>query len=546
MSLRPAAKKRARGKARASARPASRIGDFRIAIGVAIATVILLAASAPSIGVTWDEPVYISTAKSYVSWFAVLLGNPQDALSRSTIDLYWSRVHEHPPGERIVSGLVWLAARHVFDDLLAIRLGPIVMVGLLAALVFLLVAGSFGRMAGLYAVAALLSMPRFFFHAHLAAQDVPVTVVAFAVVFLFWKTVDRPGWIWGLFWGLAWGLALLFKIPAIMVPIALAIWCYFFRTRWLMATRLVLMGLGGVLTFVLLWPWLFFDTYPRLLEYTNRFIQYGPLGVWYFGEYVPLAPWHFGPVMIWAVVPLTTLGLFVLGASRAGDGKRDAGLVWLLLIGGLASIGPFIRDGSLVFDNDRFFMPVFPYIAALAGIGFGKLLGLLGRAAMRVGRPDLLLPGGALVALALLIPQAVGMVRLYPHLLSYYSEGVGGLRGATRLGLETTYWCETYGAAITHINTHGLPGDKIWVERASQDVLVYYQSIGRLRADVNISFEAEFPMDADWYVYQHRQSQTRGVPEESYPPHAILKKREPVYQLQFEGIPLMSLYGRLR
>jgi len=39
----------------------------------------------------------------------------------------------------------------------------------------------------------------------------------------------------------------------------------------------------------------------------------------------------------------------------------------------------------------------------------------------------------------LFAPHLTITAHMYPHLLSYYSEAVGGLRGATRLGLETTY-----------------------------------------------------------------------------------------------------------
>jgi 4-amino-4-deoxy-L-arabinose transferase-like glycosyltransferase len=171
-------------------------GNGAIAILLACLTTIILTATAPAIGLTTDEPTYINAADSYAQWFYILVKRPVQALQAETIDTYWTFNHEHPPVEKIWSGLVWLAARHVFTEPTASRIGPILLVAFLVALLYLMIAGTYGMAAGLFAVAALMSMPRFFFHAHLAALDVPVAVGSFAITFVFWKTVDRKGWAW--------------------------------------------------------------------------------------------------------------------------------------------------------------------------------------------------------------------------------------------------------------------------------------------------------------------------------------------------------------
>ena len=84
------------------------------------------------------------------------------------------------------------------------------------------------------------------------------------------------------------------------------------------------------------------------------------------------------------------------------------------------------------------------------------------------------------------LPQSISIAKLYPHLLSYYSANVGGLRGAKRLGMETTYWCESYADAIPYLNEHAKPGDMIWVDPLSQNVMVYYQVNGKLRGTVEV------------------------------------------------------------
>ncbi|PKN92154.1 MAG: glycosyl transferase [Chloroflexi bacterium HGW-Chloroflexi-6] len=538
----------------------TRLGNGSIALLLACLTIILLTVTAPAIGLTWDEPAYIAGANSVAGWFEALAENPGQAFGPEIIQKYWSVTHEHPPVDKIVSGLVWLAARNFFDELTANRLGNMLLVALLVALLYLMLAQVYGKAAGLFAVAALIAMPRFFFHAHLAALDVPVAVGTFVVTFLFWKTIDRNEWWWGLLLGVAWGLVVATKLNGVFVPIAFVIWLLVFRRKGSLALRLVLMGLTAILTFFVIWPWLYYQTWDRVVEYVGFHVFHYDIGQWYFGQFYLPPPWHFVLVILWAVVPLTTLLLALAGMARAGKGQRDNGLAWLLTISAFVSILPFLFGKSLLYDNDRLFMPVYPFLAALAGVGFAWAQGKARKLAEQVRRPGLALPISLLLAILALTPQSLAMVRQYPHLLSYYSESVGGLSGATKLGLETTYWCETYASALPYINAHASPGDKIWIEPWSYDVLLYYQRIGMLREDVLIlnpylafsilGLDGPQPVigrfgNADWYIFQYRQTQYNWDGEQ-YPPLQTLESNSPVYEVIQDGIPLMRLYGKLK
>ena len=119
--------------------------------------------------------------------------------------------HEHPPLVRIYSGLIWSVARHFTDDLTAHRLGNILLVGVMAALLYKLVAEETNRWAGIASVVALFAMPRFFFHAHLIELDMPVAAMSVIVVYIFWRTKESARIRHGLLLGVAWGLALSVK-----------------------------------------------------------------------------------------------------------------------------------------------------------------------------------------------------------------------------------------------------------------------------------------------------------------------------------------------
>ena len=166
--------------------PASELQtDKLIAWLLAVFAILLLLITVPDIGLTWDEPTYILAAESYTAWYGQLVARPAYALSADGIARYWSISHAHPPLSKVWDGFIWLGARHFLDDLTAHRLGNMLIAGVLVMLLYKLVARSYGSLAGLVAAFALFTMPRFFFHAHLAAIDVPVTTMIFAVVYTF-------------------------------------------------------------------------------------------------------------------------------------------------------------------------------------------------------------------------------------------------------------------------------------------------------------------------------------------------------------------------
>jgi len=130
------------------------------------------------------------------------------------------------------------------------------------------------------------------------------------------------------------------------------------------------------------------------------------------------------------------------------------------------------------------------------------------------------------------------------------------LRGATDLGLETTYWCESYQLALPILNEQAQPGDLVWVDPWSHDVMIYYQTHGYLRDDILILAPASVPSvlgadapmpvsrimnEADWYVVQSRQT-TLGETVDKNPMLQIFANHEAVYEHQFDGVTIFALY----
>jgi len=264
--------------------------------------------------------------------------------------------------------------------------------------------------------------------------------------------------------------------------------------------------------------------------------------------------------MTWAVIPLGTTILYFLGILRSFFRHRDRAFCAMLALNALVPLIILATGKSLAYDDDRLFMPAFPFLAALAGAGFSWLAYLLRVFFQRVHHPAFATLLSAAAAVLFLITPVLGIVTFYPHLLSYYAESVGGLPGATKLGLETTYWSESYRGAVDYINQNAQPGDSVWVEPATFDILVYYQLHGILRDDVFIAitydtnpqtvFGTSVPFhkvavsytQATFVIIQYRQSylyDSNGQPMDVAKWMSDLK---PVYRVERQGVPIMDIY----
>ncbi len=532
--------------------------DPLIAIILAGCTLLLLLITAPHIGVTWDEPAYIAAGESYAQWFGELLTDPGYASSQEGIDRYWIVQYEHPPADKVWSGLVWIAARQILPDLAAHRLGNMILSAVLAGLVYLMVAEPYGRRAGLLATGVLFTLPRFFFHAHLASLDVPTTVGIFATVYVFWKTKDKPGWGPTVTLAIVWGLAVATKHNSVFVMPVLFLWVLLFRRGPHLILRLVDVSFLAFLVFVLIWPWLYHDLIYRIVEYVEFMaFSHWEIGQFYLGKVYLPPPWHFTFAMLAAVVPLTYLFAFLAGSTRTLLEKENRPLGVMLLLNTFVPLLVLAFLSSLVYDNERLFMPAFAFLACLSGIGIDWALVGINGWLKKIDRMALQIPAAITLLLVIVVPHLAAAVSLYPHLLSYYSESVGGLRGATRMGFETTYWCETYNEVLDYLNTHAEAGDKVWVDPYSSDVLIYYVSQGQLRDDLvyvvpplSLSYldedvsliEGNFE-EADFLVVHRRESSLEtGDPNTAVLPWVKENGYEPDFQYSHRGIILVEVY----
>jgi 4-amino-4-deoxy-L-arabinose transferase-like glycosyltransferase len=295
-----------------------------------------------------------------------------------------------------------------------------------------------GPLAGALAALAMALTPRLFGHAHLASLETFLNLVwwgaLLGVAALAGDPRPRMGRVAAC--GALFGLVLLTKIQAVLLPIPVAAWMIW-RWRGLGAAAAAVWGTAGLAVFFAGWPWLWGDPWGRGLGFLATASDRAPVMVWYFGERLADrdVPWHYPFVMTIATVPVGLAALALAGGWAAFVRPRsDAAAARDLLLagGGLFPLVVFSLPGVAVYDSERLFLMSFVTLALFAGRGAAAAL-----ETFQDGWHALAARGGLA---ALLVWQLLALVQMSPVWLGYYSECVGGPRGAERLGLATTYW----------------------------------------------------------------------------------------------------------
>lgn len=519
----------------------SRVG--RAAAGLGLAAFLAVALTIDDPGVTWDEPAYLASARLEMSWIGrmpekVREGRLASWVGADTLEAYWHHrpySNPHPPLYKVLSGATWAAFHGTLGDYPAFRLASAALFGILVGTLCLWGASAGGSLtAGVGSALALALMPRVFGDAHVAATDLPLTAFWALSAWFFWRAARGGRRTDILAFGAFWGMALATKFTGLLLPIPLVVWSLV-HARSHLARTLVLGGAVALGLRVLLDPWLWPDPLGRLHEFvalsTSRSV-WAPISTFYLGRtYSFVLPWHHALVLTLVTVPLPILALSAAGALRL----REAGprpLVLLCLVQIAFFLALMALPSSPDHDGVRLFLPQFPFLALLAGLGFARVWDLVGARARDATRPGRVAAAhAALVAAAFLAP-AVGLAQAHPLELAYYNEIVGGARGAFARGFESTYWWDAATPGFLAELDRELPSDaRVWVSAAP-----YYfaalQEEGLLRRD--LTFTDSLP--APWLILQTRQG--------LFGPFEwrLLENVPPVASVRYQGLPLISLY----
>ncbi len=527
--------------------------DLAVAAALAVAVWALLSLTAWDIGLTYDEPIYMSRADMAARWLGVLVTAPGAALSRPVIDECWLGKDQHPGLMKLTTALTsrLVLALHLLPGwampLTWMRTGTIFWMGItLGAMYLLLRAAGVGRAASLFAPAAVLFMPRVFAHAHLAALDAPALATCFLAVAAAWWALERSDRLSVVLAGLAFGTAIATKLNGFFVPVVVLPYALLLRPRRAGALALSY-ALLGTAVFFLTWPWLWHDTWTRLGDYLAFHWRHWEIGVMYFGRIYTLAPWHYPLVMTGITTPPLTLLMALAGLGgwlsllgRLSKGKpadwQPVRRLWLLAGWALAvNLAPNMLPSSPKYGGVRLFLPAMAWLGVLAALAAGRVLHRL-RAAVPLPREQGWVVSAVLMAL-LLLPSVAEVSHCHPYCLSAYNGLIGGLPGAARRGFEPTYWGDTYLAAALWLSDNAPPGATVWIEpQGMESVVRMYRYLGPLRPDLRTTSGNAAFATADFIVSQNKPTEfSRRVRQ-------LLATRQPLWTDGLDGVPLVFVW----
>jgi hypothetical protein len=534
-------------------------------LAVAIGTLALMFATEPRLSIVWDEGYTLGREARVRAWFWALddpagfaaawqpplnelvadkLRPPSGAeidslaklLDAPVLAWFWpfarEEPHGHPPFYAIVGMIGDVVAPH-WEALPRARIGPMLAFSLTAGALFGFVAGRWGAWPALLSAGAWVLQPRLFAHGHYATYDALLSSLWVGAILAFAKAVEpaedaaarHPRWVWVAVFGLLAGWAADTKLTGWFLPLPFLVWSAWYRERRGVVT-LIVGGLVAVATLYLFNPAWWASPIGGVERFLRSNLSRGwtiPIPVLFLGRIVKTPneslPWY--NTLVWTVfvTPVGFLTLAIAGVGRALKRLRSEPF-GVLAVGHWAFLLALrALPHTPGHDGERQFLPAFGCLALVAGLGAASACERLGR-------------WGRVVIAAALAEGAVSIALMMPVPLSYYSPLVGGLPGATRLGMEPTYyWDALTGEALDWLNTHTRPGEKVGFATYPTS-WGYLRETGRLVPEILPGVPGAWA----WYVVQNRPGAL------SPTDRALIARGSPVYVVEKAKVPLVWIF----
>ena len=423
-----------------------------------------------------------------------------------------------------------------FDGLVEARRAFALVGAALVALIGALLWRLFGPGPALAAGVLLALDPWLIAHSQLVHTDGLLAGLSCAAVLCAlarWEAGGGRSWV--VVGGVLSGLALLTKVPAIYLGLAVPLLAVLFARRGGLAASAADLGLWAAAalgTFVALWPSLWVNplgTLGEMAEFTRRTGgQPDEVGSFFLGQvWGDPGPLFYPVALLFRLTPPETVGLVLL-VVLGWPMRRLLARRWRLVLGlAVYALGFFVFVSLAQKKFDRYALPVWPALLVLAGLGWWLLFRRL--RPFLAGVPPRLVAAGCLAVLGL--SQWSGPASVFPYYMAYFNPLLGGGPAAARTVMIGN------GEGIDQVADYlnALPNvDQIWVASHSYDLLA-----ATCRCDGE-ALRERAPSDADYLVVYGRRIQLRrwGDSLEQY-----LQGGEPIHRVWINGIEMARVYA---
>jgi hypothetical protein len=253
------------------------------------------------------------------------------------------------------------------------------------------------------------------------------------------------------------GMTISIRIGGLFAGVLIA-----FLLVWRLGVRglvpVALYGLVAASVAVATWPFLWGDPLSRALASLRvmanfpheRSVVYR--GIVFSSTNLP-PDYVAGLMLIQFTLPLFPLAVYGLIRLRSPYARRrtEGKEIWIIGLWFLLPMLSFLAFRPTLYGSFRQLLFITPPLFVFAGLGFDGVWHWLPMWGLQ-----------ALIAVAILTPGAVGIVRLHPFEYVYYNALVGGTGGAYR-SYEMDYWCTSLRQATLDLNSFAAPNDDVAV-----------------------------------------------------------------------------------
>jgi hypothetical protein len=357
--------------------------DLCIAIGLALAFLIVQLFFLPEFGATWDEPLHRNWGKLFSIFWKT--GDRSLLYMMPGNGVYYSPAYftlSYIVSEFFLSfGLPLYQASHILNLCTA---------SLVVLFLYLLAQLLTNRRTALFATLFLLGFPQFLAHAHYNPKDIPLMLSVLMTSYVFLRSLSLRSTRLLLLSAFLFGASIAMKVSAIlMVPVFLVTYVVsalpqfrispmkrFFERQLVLVLASTLLLIIGAVVF---WPSAWGDLH--LIPSSIAFFlghSFWPgrelfMGTLYAGADLP---WYYTSLVYLQSTPVLTILFFIIGAVillRKNRSLLSSQVVFLalwILVPLLASLKP----GLVRYDGIRQFFFVLPPILIIASIGFDRIL----------------------------------------------------------------------------------------------------------------------------------------------------------------------------
>jgi hypothetical protein len=252
------------------------------------------------------------------------------------------------------------------------------------------------------------------------------------------------------------------------------------------------LGLVAMLTTYLTWPVLWGDPIGQFSGHILQTTEFTSFFVLYAGRHFESTnlPWHYLPWLLAIQLTLPAGIAIVIGAVRSlwlalRRSRNQLGFVVLAMWVGIPSASVMLGWVS-VYNNFRHELFILPPLFVLSGVGVEWISKTRLHKAVVSG-----------LAVLMLVPGVIGIVRLHPYEYVYYNALIGGVDGATNR-YELDYWCTAFRETMTYVDLHAPQGADIGVAGAMTSAVPY------ARPDLNLYLDRPGKTTPDLGIACHR------------------------------------------